>query len=308
LTVVRGRHALILFLLLVPLFATPSQASQSVEIRPAQIIEIRPAQINLSPEDTLRIAYAGKKQIRTVLPKTPTGLELVATEQSNSSSNQGALYLSPENATENLYQYSPAFYSSAPYTVAVTALRYNMTTYFAKEMGNPPIEVRVLWSTPESIAEYTCPENITVQVNLSIQTLGSSSQKSTSLQSSVFATLSSVPQWEIGLYAIILTPFLGIAILNVRDLQRARKIIWTTRHSAVMVLRHLFFGLVFSFVVVCTVFSALLIGGVILGAPPSLGWTPIWTLLIPALPIIPLGVVYALAKRSGWYDLLDEAG
>lgn len=288
-----------MFLLFAPLFASISHASQSIEIRPAPI--------NISGLDTLSFVYAGEKWIDVVGQTAPAGFLHTNTVHSNESWVEGTVDLVLEDATEGSYQYSASFHSIARYTVEITVMRYNISTIYTKELGNPHIAVPQLSMVRESIAEYECPANITVQVNLSIQILGTGSQRTASSQPGAFITIPGVPEWEIGLYAMTLTPFLAIAVLNIRDLRGTRKAIWTTRYSAAVVLRHLFYGLILAFFVVCAVFLALLIGGVLLGVSPSQAWISTGTLFVSALPIIPLGIAYGLAKRSGWYDLLDEA-
>jgi len=289
------------YLLLTLLLAPASGAAQSFEIRPSTLQIYR--------EDTLRIVYTGKTQAVTVTHTPPTGFAMNTEGRLNSTGAEGMIDLTPDNATEGVYQYNLTFLSGGPYTIAVAIMRYNETTTYVKEMsGTVPQTVKILRSIREPVAEYLCPASVAVQVSLSIQILTRAPAQTTPSLISTLTTLPRVPEWTIGLYTATLAPFFGIALLNIRDLRKARKVVWTHRYSAAVMLRHLLYGLTLTFFILGAIFLATLIGGVILRIVPIQGWVSIWTLLASALLIVPLGIAYGLARRSGIYDDLDGIG
>lgn len=110
-------------------------------------------------------------------------------------------------------------------------------------------------------------------------------------------------------YAVILTLFILVGILNIKDMKVKKRDRWVKKDSIAMIIRVLFYGFLISFAIIELEALILMFGRFSLQffAGKSL---PIYVsrslLILPILPVILIGVVYAIAKKREWYELIDE--
>lgn len=121
--------------------------------------------------------------------------------------------------------------------------------------------------------------------------------------------MNNFPLIIIASYAVILTLFILVGILNIKDMKVRKRDRWVKKDSIAMVIRVLFYGFLISFAIIELEALILMVGRFLLQffAGKSL---PVYAsqtlLLLPILPVVLMGVIYAIAKKREWYELIDE--
>lgn len=260
-------------------------------------IEIHPAAVTVSRNDQAKITYIGKRDVFIVPEMPPPGFTVFV--EKNYTSIAGEVNLFPENATDGRYQYLLAFYSKAPYTVTFQVLRYNTSVPLITESGIQAF--KTAYRSVELINELTCPANVTTQLNVSLNVIQPKS--GTPPPSIAMGALPNMPGWLVWVFAASLSVFLTTSLFSIRDLERARKSAWTFRQSAgAILIKHVLFGLIVAFFVSVIALLGAVLWGLLTGVTTMRGEVLVWTLVASGLPIVPVGVLYRLARWRGWYD------
>jgi hypothetical protein len=110
-------------------------------------------------------------------------------------------------------------------------------------------------------------------------------------------------------YAVILSLFILVGILNIGDMKIKKRERWVKKDSIAVIIRVLFYGFLISFAIIELEALILMFGSFTLQffAGKTLHVYFSNSLLIsPLLPVIFIGVIYAIAKKREWYELIDE--
>jgi len=266
-------------------------------------LEFHPATVIVSKSDQVKLSYIGRSEVAIAIETPPTGFSVLREPPHTSAT--GVVNIFPENAAEGTYEYRIVFYSSSPYTLILSVLKYNDTTPQITEYGIQ--EYKTGYLTTELISELNCLEGGTIQVNVSVQVI----QPKTGATASTItlATLPTTPGWLVLVFAVALSVFLTTGILSILDLPKARKGVWNLRQMvAALLIKHIFFGLTLAFLAVAVTLLGSSLGALLIAGSTVQVGVIVWTLIISALPLLLFGVLYRIARGMGWYDLLEEGG
>jgi hypothetical protein len=268
-------------------------------------LEFHPATVIVSKSDQVKLSYIGESEVTILIEKPPTGFSVLLEENKSHTPVTGVVSILPENATEGTYQYTLAFYSSSPYTLILSVLKYNDTAPPITEYGIQAYKTGYL--TTQVISELECPAKITTQVNVSVQVI--QPKLGATAPTITLATLPATSGWLVLVFAATLSVFLTAGILSILDLPKVRKGVWNFRQMAVaLLIKHILFGLALAFLAVTvTLLGSSLVALLTAGSTVQVG-VIVWTLIISALPLLLFGVLYRIARGMGWYDLLEEGG
>lgn len=264
-------------------------------------LEIHPAAVSVSRNDQVSLSYIGERDVSTILERPPPGFTVLMEKNENSTSMTGTVNIFPENATKGRYEYLLAFHSEAPYRLTLSVLRYNESAPSITDYGIQAY--KKMYRRPELMGEIACTANVTTQVNISINVLQPKPVGPASPLT--IAAFSSIPSWVIAVFAVSLSAFITTAILGIRDLKRARKGAWMFRQLVgATLIKHILFGSILAFLVTTIVLLGTFFGGLLTGVEAVSGGVLAWTLVVSTLLVVPVWILFLLAKWRGWYDLL----
>ncbi len=110
-------------------------------------------------------------------------------------------------------------------------------------------------------------------------------------------------------YGIILTLFISVGILNIRDMKIKKRDRWVKKDSLAMIIRVLFYGFLIAFGFIELEALILTFGNLLYqfltGKNLSIHISSSF-LILPILPVILTGIIYGIAKKREWYELIDE--
>ncbi|MBS7658549.1 MAG: hypothetical protein QXL69_07155 [Candidatus Bathyarchaeia archaeon] len=110
-------------------------------------------------------------------------------------------------------------------------------------------------------------------------------------------------------YAIILTLFILVGVLNIKDMEIKKRDRWVKKDSIAMLIKVLFYGFLITFAIVeleALIFSfSNAIFQFLTGKKLPIRIS-LLSLLLPIIPVILTGIIYGIAKKREWYELIDE--
>jgi hypothetical protein len=110
-------------------------------------------------------------------------------------------------------------------------------------------------------------------------------------------------------YTVILTLFILVGILNIKDMKVKKRDKWVKKDSIAMIIRVLFYAFLIAFGIVELEALILTFGSFILKfltGKNLLIHISKSILLLPIFPVVLTGIVYGIAKKREWYELIDE--
>jgi hypothetical protein len=100
-----------------------------------------------------------------------------------------------------------------------------------------------------------------------------------------------------------------VGILNIRDMKIRKRDRWVKKDSIAMIIRVLFYGFLITFAIVELEALILTFGSFLLqfltgkNLPMHISKS---FLILPVIPVILTGIIYGVAKKREWYELIDE--
>jgi hypothetical protein len=98
-------------------------------------------------------------------------------------------------------------------------------------------------------------------------------------------------------YTVILTLFISVGILNIKDMKVRKRDKWVKKDSIAMIIRVLFYAFLIAFG--SFILKFLTGKNLLIHISKSI-------LLLPIFPVVLTGIVYGIAKKREWYELIDE--
>ncbi|RLF13071.1 MAG: hypothetical protein DRJ68_05215 [Thermoprotei archaeon] len=237
--------------------------------------------VKLNPDEMLVVSFEGQEAVYVAYSAPPQ--VRVTLEEISSSGCSGVVKLAIVNSSGGVYECEVMLFSSKPFTLSI-----RKSSSYA--------------STSE-VQSYHCPANVTFRLVVPIALNWQSNTTSTSSNEAIPVSLWAVDPWKVAVYCFFIPLFGVTAALDVRDMKRRRAGKWGFLESFSLFVRYMFYAFLLSFAAIALGTFAFFIYSSATGFSVDLR---LGDLLISFLAFMAFGVVYAIGKWRGWYELVDE--
>ena len=265
------------FILILVLLLAVQMSLISVSAQEQATVEVRSDRIPLASGEALIVKLYGRERVVT-LYSFPSSAKVELVESHRQGWFYGSVVVKPNLSVEEICEGEFILRSLSSFNLTLA------------KMGT---------GSEYPIKTYVCPANVTLRLLVRLE----SERDLKPASASVPALLFDVDPWALIPHAIF-TPLFGATLmLDLRDMKRRKASRWSRLDGIALTVKYLFYASLVSLTAVTlwtlgwSIYTSLTTGV----ASIKLG-----SLLASSIASSAMGLTYVVARRRGWYELIDE--